>query len=119
MGVSNGFVVGWHRAVVGREQDAVELFAVANNFYEARKKGGDIRSYEHIFLRPHGGDLNGFTLVQGDSAKIDALLRSDEWLQIESKAILLLEGFGVIRATTGPDSITDLLRLYTNAIPRR
>jgi hypothetical protein len=117
MAVSNAFVVGFNRAVVGREELAVELFAQVTSFYEARKAGGQITSYEHVFLRSHGGDLNGYTIVQGDPAKLDALLRSDEWVGIEAKAILYLEGFGVIRATTGMDNIMSIMSLYAAAIP--
>jgi hypothetical protein len=119
MATANGFIVGWNRAVVGREQDAVELFATVNNYYEARKKAGDITAYDHVFLRAHGGDLNGFTWVQGDPAKLDTLLRSDEWLQIEAKAIVVLENMGVIRATSGAEGVANLMRLYMGALPRR
>jgi hypothetical protein len=119
MAIGNGFIVGWNRAVVGREQDAVELFATVNNYYEARKKAGDITAYEHVFLQNHGGDFNGFTWVQGESTKIDTLLRSEEWLQIEARAMVCLQNLGVIRATSGADGIANIMRLYMAAIPRR
>lgn len=117
MAISNAFIAGWNRAVAGREELAIELFAQVGGFYEARKKAGQITSYEHVFLRAHGGDFNGYTIVQGDPGKLDELLRSDEWAGIESKAILYLEGFGVIRATTGLDNIMSLMSLYAGAIP--
>ena len=119
MAIANGFIVGWNRAVVGREQDAVELFASVNNYYEARKKAGDITAYDHVFLRTHCGDFNGFTWVQGDPAKIDALLRSDEWIQIETKAMICLENCGVIRATSGAEGIGNMMRIYMASLPRR
>ena len=30
---------------------------------------GTIQSFDAVFLDPHGGDLNGFFLIKGDSAK--------------------------------------------------
>ena len=118
MAISNAFLVGFNRAVAGREHHAIELFGEVTNFYEARKKAGQISSYEHVFLRPHGGDLNGYTIVHGDPQKLDELLRSDDWINIETKAVLCLEGFGVIRATTGMDNIMNIMRIYGGNIPK-
>jgi hypothetical protein len=119
MAVTNALLIGWNRAVAGREQDAVELFSVANNFYEAQKKAGRIISYDSFFLTPHGGELNGFTLLRGDPAKLDELRRSDEWIAIETRAIVLLEGIGVVPAATG-ENIGKLMSLYVSSLlPRR
>ena len=111
-------LVGWNRAVAGREIDATELFGTVIGFYEAQKKAGNISHYQNFFLQPHGGDLNGFTIVQGEQAKLAHMVGTDEWLAIETRAIVILEGFGVIRGVTG-DSIQKVMGLYMNSIPRR
>jgi hypothetical protein len=111
-------LVGWNRAVAGREHDVVELFGTAMGFYENQKKAGNITAYQNFFLQPHGGDLNGFTLVHGDHAKLAAMINTDEWMAIEAKAIVSLDGFGVLRGVTG-DLIQKRMSLYMNAIPKR
>lgn len=57
--------------------------------------------------------------MQGDPAKIDALLRSDEWIQIETKAMVCLQNVGVIRATSGAEGIGNMMRIYMASLPRR
>jgi hypothetical protein len=111
-------LVGWNRAVAGREADAIELFGTVMGFYEAQKRAGHITHFENYFLQPHGGDLNGFTLLHGEHAKLSAMVGTDEWLAIETKAIVLLQGFGVIRGVTG-DQIQKVMGLYMNSIPKR
>ena len=34
-----------------------------------------IESFEPVFLEPHGGDLTGFILIQGDAAKLASRAR--------------------------------------------
>src|SRR5437879_6361468 len=87
--------IGWNRAVAGRENDALELFAHTINFWQGQIKAGNATSFEPVILRPHGGDLNGFFLIRGDRNKLNTVKESDEFLAIVSRAILLLEGVGV------------------------
>jgi hypothetical protein len=118
MAIGNALFIGWNRAITGREPNAVELFAEVNNQYEAWKKAGHIASYEHFFLYPHGGDLNGFTMIKGDPAKLDEVVRSDEWVAIQTKAIVVLDGFGVTKATHG-EAVGHLVQLYLASVPRK
>jgi len=111
-------LVGWNRAVAGREIDATELFGTVMGFYEAQKKAGNITQYQNYFLQPHGGDLNGFTILTGDKHKLSQMVNGDEWLGIETRAIVILEGFGVIRGVTG-DNIQKVMGLYMSSVPRR
>jgi hypothetical protein len=116
--IGNVLLIGWNRPVAGREQDAVELFGAATNFYEAQKKAGKLSSFEHVLLTPHGGDLNGFTLLRGEPSRLSELLRSDEWMAIEARAIIVTEGFGVIHGTTG-EGVGPFMALYTSKLPKR
>jgi hypothetical protein len=111
-------LVGWNRAVAGREVDASELFGTVLGFYETQKKAGNITSYQNYFLQPHGGDLNGFTILQGEQEKLSHMIGSDEWLAIETRAIVIMQGFGVIRGVTG-DKIQKVMGLYMSSVPRR
>lgn len=118
MSIVNALMIGWDRPVAGREQDAVELFSTVNSFYEGQKRAGRISSYEHFFLTPHGGELNGFTLLRGESGKLHEVRDSEEWLAIQTRAGVLLEGFGVVPVVTGSDNITKLMTLYAGIVRR-
>jgi hypothetical protein len=111
-------LIGWNRAVAGRERDAVELFGTAVNFYESQKKAGTISAHEHFFLDPHGGDLNGFTVLRGERNKLSTMLNSDEWHTISAKAVITLEGFGAIHGVTG-EGIQKRMGLYSSSIPKK
>ena len=110
-------IVGWNRVIPGRENDALELFTQSINYYQAQQKAGHITAFEPIFLRPHGGDLNGFFLLRGERAKLDAMKESDEFLNISTRGIVLLEGFGVIDAYAG-EGVQKLMGFWTKAIAK-
>jgi hypothetical protein len=116
--IGNALLIGWNRPVAGREQDAVELFSAAASFYEAQKKAGRLSSFEHVLLTPHGGDLNGFTLLRGEPTRLSEILRSEEWMAIETRAVQVTEGFGVIHGTTG-EGVAPLMGLYASKLPKR
>lgn len=111
-------LIGWNRAVVGRELEAAELFGHSIGFYEAQKRAGNLASYEAFFLDPHGGDMNGFILLRGDRGKLDGLLASDEFNAITTKAIVHLEGVGVIRGITG-ELVQQRMGQYLAAVPKK
>jgi len=96
-----GLFLGWNRAVAGREMDSVELFGSFMKYVDGLKTKGVIDSHEPCMLDVHGGDLNGFWLIRGERAKLEALTDSDEWNMWMSKAMYTMDGFGVIRANLG------------------
>ncbi len=48
--------IGWNRAVVGREQQAMQLFQKVVEFYGKLQADGRIESFEPVLLSAHGGD---------------------------------------------------------------
>jgi hypothetical protein len=44
------------------------------------QKKGTIKSFDTVFLDPHGGDLNGFLLMRGEPSQLDGLMSSPEWI---------------------------------------
>jgi len=56
-----------------------------------------------VFLDPHGGDLNGFFLIKGDSSQLDALRSTSEWITHIIRASIHLEGLGVVVGVTGDE----------------
>ncbi len=69
-----------------------------------------------MLLDPHGGDLNGFFLIRGDSAKLDALMASGEWETHTIRGLLHLDGSGAVRGVTG-DGVGKRMKLWTEQIP--
>jgi hypothetical protein len=59
-------------------------------------------------LGAHGGELNGFFIIRGDSDELDQLRRSDEFMKLVLQAGSCLNGFGVMAACQG-DALTDLV----------
>ena len=55
-----GLFIGWGPVKSGREQQALEVFAEAQQYNERLKQRGDVESYETVLLELHGGDLIGF-----------------------------------------------------------
>jgi hypothetical protein len=62
--------IGWNRPVVGREQQAMELWQKAMEYYGKLQADGRIESFEPVILTAHGGDLNGFVMLRGGAEKL-------------------------------------------------
>jgi hypothetical protein len=94
--------IGWGMVKPGREQQALEHFAEAQQYNEKLKQRGDAESYETVLLELHGGDLGGFTLLRGSADKLNRLRYEDEeFLSLLSKASLLVDDLGVVGAAIG------------------
>jgi hypothetical protein len=114
---TNAILFGWNEVVRGREAAATELFTSALSFYEKAKASGKIEGFEPVFLRRHGGDLNGFFLIRGTHAQIDALECSDEFNDLVIRASHCVDGVGVCQAYTG-QTVPDMMQRWTKAVPR-
>ena len=93
--------MGWNRAVPGREAQAGQHFQEYLGYLGKLQQTAQIESFEAVLLSPHGGDLNGFFLLRGDSAKLNALPETTEWVTHVTRANVNLEGFGTVRGVTG------------------
>lgn len=93
--------LGWNRAVAGREAASAETFQEFLGYLGGLQQAGKIASFEPVFLNPHGGDLNGFILIRGDRAQLDALAASEEWQMYMTRAGMEMEGLGVVQGVTG------------------
>jgi hypothetical protein len=93
--------IGWGQIVRGRESEALENFNESVAYWNSLKENGTVESLDIVFLTPHGGDLAGFALMQGDGAKIDEVRRSDEFLGHITRANLIVDSIGVVNAFTG------------------
>ena len=62
--------------------------------------------------------LNGFFLVKGTHAQLEAMRASDEFVDLTVRAGHTLEQVGVIEAYTGPE-IPNVMGRWTKLIPQR
>jgi hypothetical protein len=99
--IDSVLVLGWDRAIPGREGDALELFTQVTGWLAKQQQAGGIASFEPVILSAHGGDLNGLIIIRGERTKIDALRANDEFLTLQTRATLYLKSFGAIPGWTG------------------
>ena len=104
--------IGWNRAVVGREKQAMQLFQKYMEYFTKLKKEGRIESYEPVLLSAHGGDLNGFWLLKGSAQKFAEIRQDSAFGDLIIEAGYCLEGFGVVLGYIGED-LTNLLSRFS------
>lgn len=85
----------------GRERMSAEHFQSFGEYLAVQQRKGAIDSFEPFFLDAHGGELNGFFLIRGDSAKLDALMATDDWVTHQTRAIVHLDKAGAVRGVAG------------------
>lgn len=95
--------IGWGDVRAGLAQPALQVFGEALQYYGRLQQEGTIDSFEAFNLEPHGGDLGGFLLVRGDVDKLSSVRYSDEYLQLNNRATLVVEHFGVVMAFSGAE----------------
>lgn len=93
--------VGWGDTHPGREAFAHKHFAEFTEILEGLEAAGEIESFETVLLDPHGGDLDGFTLVRAAPEKLVELWLRDDLNRLAARARLDHARFRVIWATTG------------------
>ena len=100
---THALFIGWNRAIVGREQAAMENFNSAIAFFTKQVASGNLESFEPVILSAHGGDLNGFMLLRSDGEKLSQLRRNDEFLDLMTRCIHTVDGFGMIDGYVGQE----------------
>lgn len=113
---SNAILFGWNRSIPGREKVSAQHFEEYVKYLGGLQQKGAIQGFEIVFLEAHGGDLNGFFLIKGDSAKLDALIATTEWVTHMIRASLHLQGSGAVRGVTGND-VMERMALWSSVIP--
>ncbi len=113
---SNALFFAWNRSIPGRERLSADHFSQMVQYLIGQQQNGSIQSFETVLLDSHGGDMNGFFLIRGESAKLDALVSSTEWVTHMTRALLHLEGSGAVRGVTG-ESIATRMELWSKSIP--
>ena len=95
--------VGWGGTHPGREPFALKHQAEWQEILMRAKAEGKIDDFETVLLGPHGGELDGFTLVYGTPEKLFALQMRDDLVALRMRATLDHARFSVIPAIVGKD----------------
>ncbi len=106
-----GLFIGFGQPVRGREQQALGVFNEALQYYAALQEQGEIEGFEAVILEPHGGDLGGFFLLRGESAKLASVRTSEDFQRLSTRAGLITENLGIVGAVLG-DGIGQQMTLY-------
>ena len=109
--MSNAIIMAWNRAVPGREKQAMELFQSSLAYWTKKQEAGAIESFEPVIGTLHGGDMNGFFLIKGEPAKLDALQHEKDYIDLILQIGLALDGFGAIRAFHG-SALQDIMQSW-------
>ena len=75
---SNALFFGWNRSIPGRERISEQHFGEFVEYLTGLQQQGTIQSFDVTLLNPHGGDMNGFFLIRGESADLSAVMSSEE-----------------------------------------
>lgn len=113
---TNAVLFAWNRSIPGREKLSAEHFAEFMQYLGGLQVQGAIQAFDPVFLDAHGGDLNGFFLIRGESSRLDGMLASNDWVTHVTRAALHLEGCGVVRGVTG-DLLMQRMTLWTQLLP--
>ena len=97
----NVIFFAWNRPVPGREALSSAHFKEFVGYLTGLAQSGTIQGFDTVLLDAHGGDMNGFFLIRGDAASLDAVQASAEWAEHQTRATLHLDGSGYVRGTTG------------------
>ena len=107
--------VGWGGTYPGREPVALKHFAEWEEILTRAKAEGEIEDFETVLLGPHGGELDGFTIVYGIPEKIFAFQMREDIVALRTRVTLDNAKFSIIPAIAG-DGIEKQLLLYKEAL---
>ena len=113
---TNVVFFAWNRSIPGRERIGAEHFKQFVQYLGGLKQASTIQSFDTVLLNIHGGDMNGFFLIRGEPAKLDAMMADEAWVTHMMRAALHLEGAGAVRGVTG-DAVMQWMELWTKTIP--
>ena len=108
----NAMFVAWGAPVRGREISASKVFSEWVEMLGGWQTKGSIKSFTPCFVHPHGSQLGGFFLIQGEPAKLDQIFASEELRKATVRAQLIVDHFSVVRALTG-DEIGKQMGVFT------
>ncbi len=110
----NALFIGWGSTVRGREMQANKVFGEWVELLGASKSKGVLDNFTPVFLQARGGDLHGFFLVTGEATKLATFASGEEVRRATTRAMLIVDNFGVCSAFTG-EEVGKQMALWTSS----
>lgn len=91
--MTGALVISWGRPIPGREREAMESFATAQQHWEDLEKSNEIISH-----RPYFGGLRGatgFAILEGEIERLQGVQRSDRFRKVLAHANMCVEDMHV------------------------
>jgi len=107
--------VGWGKTHPERVKFALKHEEEWKKILIGLKKEGVIEDYETVLLGPHGGELDGFTLVFGSPEKLALLPMRKELELLRMKATMDHAFFTIVPAFVG-EGVERQISLYEEVI---
>ncbi len=99
-----GLLIGWDKVAVGREKQAMTVWADALAYYDKAKANGEIEDFDVIgFQAGSSGSLGllGAIVVRAEEAQLDRFIASDEFGRQMQRASLVVDHLHVNRFVVG------------------
>lgn len=109
-----GLFIGWGPPVRGREGKGLDVFNESVQYWGRLQQDGRIENFEVVLLYPHGGDLYGFALLRGSHDQLNAVGGDEEFLRLTTRAGMIVEGLGVVRAVV-EDGLQQQIEMFQQA----
>ena len=93
----------------------MKLFQKVVEYYSKLQSGGKIESFEPVMLTHHGGDLNGFIILRGESKKLAEVREEAMFIEYSIEGGYCLEGFGIVPGYTG-EGMKDIFSKWSKLI---
>ena len=99
-----GLLIGWDKVAVGREKQAMTVWAEALAYYDKAKANGEIEDFDVIGFQANGTSslgLLGAIVVRGEEGQLDRFVASDEFSRQLQRASLVVDHLHVNRFVIG------------------
>jgi hypothetical protein len=106
--------VSWGAVARGREQRALELFNEVVGYYGGLEQDGRIERFDVVLMEPNGF-TDGFIVVHGTHAQLDAVHEDDRFRRLNAEASLVVDELRLIDGRSGT-GIAETMALYQEAI---
>lgn len=100
---NNALFIGWNRPTTGRERQSLEQFQDFSNWLTKQQSQKVISGFHQVLLNSHGGDLNGFFFIMGDTQNLMKLTSDETFRDHAARASVNMQNFGIIPAYTGQE----------------
>src|SRR5581483_665790 len=104
----------WGQTVRGAEERALEVFNEALGLLGRRQQEGKIEGFDVVLLDPNE-HANGFMIVRGTTAQIDALRADEEFVRNSIEASLIVDRLAHIEGHTN-EGVARTMTMYQEAI---